>query len=132
MSDQHNNGSNGFDRDQLNRYLDAIDDADDELLRLKSDHMSACKAPRARIRETMKQAKEAGINLIAFRTIVAAHRAERNVEAKIAELEADDAADYEAMQQALGEFGDTPLGASALAKAKQRGDRTMDSLRGEG
>jgi len=35
------------------------------------------------------------------------------------------------MEHALGAFGDTPLGAAALARAKARqqsGDKTMDSL----
>ena len=120
--------SNGFDGDQLNSFLDKIDDADDELLSLKSDHMAACKKPRAKIRETMAEAKEAGLNMAAFRTVVAQRRAERQVEKKIAELEADDAADYAAMQEALGPFGDTPLGAHALERAKPRED-ALDSLK---
>jgi hypothetical protein len=120
---------NGFNGEQINRYLAEIDDADDELLSLKSDHMTACKGPRSRIRNTMASAKEAGLNMAAFRTVVAAHRAERKVAAKLAELEADDASDYQAMREALGEFGNTPLGAAALDRAKPKsGDESLDSL----
>src|SRR5262245_45475189 len=122
-------GSNGFDGDQLSGYLGQIDAADDKLLELKSQHMLACKTPRAKIRETMKAAKEAGLNMTSFRAVVAAHRAERKIDAKFAELEADDAADYEAMREALGDFGSTPLGDAALKKAKPAGEQ-LDSLRG--
>src|SRR5262245_44646830 len=122
-------GTNGFDPDQLNQYLGEIDKADDRLLELKSQHMLACKTPRAKIRETMKAAKEAGLNMAAFRTVVAEHRSQRKIEEKIAALEADDAADYEAMREALGDFGSTPLGDAALKKARPAGEQ-LDTLRG--
>jgi len=123
-------GANGFDAEQLNSYLEQIDDADDALLRLKSEHMTACKAPRAKIKGVMKEARAAGIGMAAFRTLVAKHRSERKIEEQIAELEADDKADFEEMQRALGDFGDTPLGEAALAKAKplQHDQEALDRL----
>lgn len=123
-------GTNGFNSEELKQHLDEIDAADDELLELKMSHMTKCKGPREKIRNAMAAAKEAGLNMSSFRTVVAAHRAERKIEARIAELEADDQADFELMQQALGAFGETPLGEAALAraKAKQRGDKVMSSL----
>lgn len=124
-------GSNEFNADELKGYLVEIDLADDEIIKLKMEHAAACKGPRRQIRDIMNAAKEAGINMTALRTVVAAHRAERRIEQKIADLEADDRADYELMEHALGAFGDTPLGAAALARAKARqqsGDKTMDSL----
>jgi len=123
-------GSNEFDPQMLNGYLGRIDDADDDLLSLKGAHMAACKAPRARIKNVMAEAKEAGLNMTAFREIVGAHRAQRKIEEKIAALEADDAADYQAMVDALGAFGDTPLGAAALKRAKPRGEEALDGLDG--
>jgi len=122
-------GTNGFDPDQLNQYLGEIDKADDRLLELKSQHMLACKTPRAKIRETMKAAKEAGLNMAAFRTVVAEHRSQRKIEEKIAALEADDAQDFELMREALGDYGSTPLGEAALKKARPQGEQ-LDTLRG--
>ena len=122
-------GTNGFDPDQLNKFLGEIDTADDRLLELKSQHMLACKTPRAKIRETMKAAKEAGLNMAAFRTVVAEHRSQRKIEEKIAALEADDAQDFELMREALGDYGSTPLGEAALRKAKPQGEQ-LDTLRG--
>lgn len=129
MAHAHDEGSNGFDGEQLDKYLGEIDKADDELASLKSSHMEACKRPRGWLRDTMATAKEAGLNMTAFRAVVAEHRAERKVEQRIADLEADDAADYEAMQEALGAFGDTDLGKAALHKAKPKGGgEKLDSL----
>jgi uncharacterized protein (UPF0335 family) len=120
-------GSNGFDRDQLQGYLEEIAHFDGELLSLQSDYMQKCKGPRAAIREVMKAAKEAGMNMKALREVVADDRAKRRRERRIDELEADDLQDYQAMKEALGEFGDTPLGEAALKRAKQN-EGALDSL----
>jgi uncharacterized protein (UPF0335 family) len=122
-------GSNEFDGKQLEKYLREIDRADDKLIKLKTEHMDACKGPRGQIRNIMKEARESGVNMEALRTVIAKHRAERKIEQRISELEADDAADYEAMQEALGAFGDTDLGQAALRKAKRGGgSEKLDTL----
>jgi uncharacterized protein (UPF0335 family) len=121
-------GSNGFDPEQLNKYLSELDAADDKLLSLKLEHLNNCKAPRARIKNLMKEARGAGLNMEAFRAVVAKHRSDRKIEQRLSELEADDAADYEEMLHALGEFGDTPLGEAALKRARPQ-DESLDTLR---
>jgi hypothetical protein len=120
-------GSNGFDPDHLNKHLTIIDEAD-ELATLLGEYRQSRKAPRTRIKNAMAMAKEDGINLTAFREVVAARRAKRAQERRVADLEPDDLADYEEVQRALGEFGDTPLGAAALSKAKPRGEEAPDTL----
>jgi hypothetical protein len=122
--------TNGYDADKLNGYLDQIADVDDELQSMKGEYMQRCKGPRAKIKEILATAKEAGINMVAFREVLAKHRDERKQERRIADLEADDASAYELMLTALGEFGDTPLGQAALDRAKQ-GDETLGGLAGD-
>jgi uncharacterized protein (UPF0335 family) len=119
-------GSNGFDGEALKGYLDEIAVADNELLSLKSDYMLKCKGPRAQIREIMAAAKEAGVNMKALREVVADDRVRRRREQRIEALEADDAADYEAMCEALGDYGTTPLGQAALKRAER--EESLDSL----
>lgn len=122
-------GGNGFTGEQLDKFMKEIDRADDELIELKIDHMNACKGPRGRIREVMKEARETVDNIAAFRAVVAKHRAERKIEQRIAELEADDRNACEAMQEALGAFADTDLGKAALKKAKpKKGSDKLDEL----
>jgi hypothetical protein len=40
-------GSNSFSGKQLEAYLKTIDKADDRLIKLKVEHMEACKGPRS-------------------------------------------------------------------------------------
>lgn len=111
-------GTNGPTGADLERYLQQIDDADDELLALKSNHMNDCKAPRSQIREVLKTVKEAGVSLTAFRVILQKHRADRKVAARLAELEHDDRAEFDTLISSLGDFGSLPLGASAIERAR--------------
>jgi uncharacterized protein (UPF0335 family) len=124
-------GSNGgISGEQINRYLAEIDKADDKLLALKSEHMTACKGPHERIRNVMKEARESGVNMPALRTIIAKRRAERAVELRISGLEDDDRDEFETMQEALGAFGETELGQAALGKVKRKkGGEALDTLR---
>ena len=128
MEQQQRAATNGFDTEALRSYLETIDQADDDLLALKSQHMLGCKAPRSRIKEAMAAAREAGLPMTSFRAVVAAHRAERKVAARLAELEQDDLDQFEQMQAALGAYADTPLGQAALNRVKGR-DGDLDSLR---
>lgn len=125
-------GSNGgLSGEQINKYLGEIDKADDKLIELKVDHMQACKGPRGRIRNMMKEARESGVNMEALRLIIAAHRRDREIQRRIDELEDDDRDEFETMEQALGAFGETELGQAALGKAKKpkKGGEALDTLR---
>jgi hypothetical protein len=126
---QQQDSGNGFDGDQLAAYLETIDDADSELLELHASYMASCKAPKSRIKDAMATARKAGINMVAFRVVLADHRAKRKQAKRIANLEADDVHDFEAMIDALGEFGSTPLGKAALDRARPQGEATLNSLR---
>ncbi len=125
-------GSNGFNKEELGDFLSRIADADDELLTLAGEHREKCKDPHGRIKEVMVEAKEAGLNMASFRAVVASHRAERRLAKRLSELETDDLQDFKEMQEALGDFGDTPLGTAALNRARLKivpaGDTTLDSL----
>jgi len=119
--------SNGYDRDELNGYLAEVAEQDDELDSLRGQYMASCKGPRGKIKEILARAKESGLNMIAFRELLAKRRDERKQERRVADLEMDDRNAYDLMLDALGEFGDTPLGQAALDRAKQ-GDETLGGL----
>jgi uncharacterized protein (UPF0335 family) len=111
----------------LQGYLSEIDRQDDELDSLRGQYMSDCKGPRAAIKDIMASAREAGINMKAFRELLAEHRSQRRHEKRLAALEPEDLDSYDQMEQALGEFRTTPLGGAALERAKQR-ENTLDTL----
>jgi|SRR5215471_8084239 len=121
-------GFNGFNGGDLRGYLSEIAAVDGALLELKSAYMNQCKKPKGKIREIMLAAKEAGMNMKALRELIADDRAKRARKRRVDALEPDDADDYQAMVDALGAFGDTPLGTAALERAKARGDETLAGL----
>jgi hypothetical protein len=122
---------NGYDGQEIERFLNQIDQLDSELLSLKSQYMTSCKGPRGRIKDIMAQVRESDINMVAFREVLHAHRDDRKRQARLADLEADDRDAYDLLCDALGEFGDTPLGQATLQRAKPRedGEDALDSLR---
>jgi hypothetical protein len=121
--DEHTNGY----AETLNGFLDQVAKQDVELASLRGEYMAACKGPRQRIKEILATAKESDINMVAFRQLLTKRRDELAQERRIADLEDDDRSAYDQMLDALGEFGDTPLGKAALDRAKGGGD-TLESL----
>jgi DNA-binding transcriptional regulator YdaS (Cro superfamily) len=116
---------------RIDRYLGEIDKADDKLLHLKSEHMTACKGPHEHIRNIMKEARESGVNMAALRTIVASHRAARDRTAH-RRTRGRHRDELETMQEALGAFSETELGQAALGKVKNRRQRArLDTLRAD-
>jgi hypothetical protein len=113
-------GGNGDALTGLQGYLNEIDRLDDELDSLRARYMQQCKDPRAQIKEILISAKEAGLNPVSFRTLLKEHRDLRRHEKCVAELDIADRADYETMVTKLGDFGATPLGQSALKRAKKQ------------
>lgn len=122
-------GGNGY-GEQIQSFLDQIGKLDDELLSLRGEYMAACKGPRGRIKDVLAQVREADINGPAFRELLTQHRDERRRQARVEALEADDRDAYDTLLDALGEFGDTPLGKAALdrAKPRQEGSDALDQL----
>jgi hypothetical protein len=121
---------NGYDGKQIERFLAQIDELDDELLSLRGQYMAACRGPRGRIKDVLAQVRESDINMVAFREMLHAHRDDRKRQARLADLEADDRDAYDLLIDALGTFGETPLGQAALARAKpgEDGGEALDDL----
>ena len=120
--------TNGYDGDELKRFIKGIDRQHDELDRLKSEYMTKCQGPRGKIKETMKAVREAEINVPAFRVELKHHLDARKHDKRVAALEDDDAEAYDLIVDALGDYGDTPLGKAAIARTKKKGE-SLDSLK---
>jgi len=108
---------NGGPLQGLKGYLEEIDRQDNELETLRGEYMNSCKGPRGMIAEIMASAKEAGVNPKAFREVLRKHRADRRHDKRLAALDLADLSDYKSMEEALGDFIDTPLGQAAVAAA---------------
>jgi hypothetical protein len=119
---------NGYNPEQIEGYLKEIDSADERLGELKSEYMNRCKGPRSDIAGVLEAAKDAGVPMRAFRTIVKNRRLNRAIEANAARLEPDDAAEYDKLITDLGDFIDLPLGQAALDRARPNREQALDSL----
>ena len=119
--------TNGYDGEEIKRFLGMISHEHDELDKLKSAYMTKCKGPRGKLKNIMKEARESEINLNAFRVRVKQYLDDRKHQKRLAGLEDDDAEAYNMIVEALGDLGDTPLGQAALARARPKGD-TLDTL----
>jgi hypothetical protein len=117
--------SNGYDRAQLEALLGEIDDADSRLASLKGEYMQACKGPRDDISTVFERAREAGIAIRAFRTLVKNRRLDHKAKANIDRLEDDDRAEYGQLAEA---FGDTPFGQYAARRANPQQEAAVDSF----
>ena len=124
------NGHNGHDRAQLEGYLNRVDSLDDELMTLKGRYMADCKGPRGRIKDILAEVRESDINIKAFKELLQTHRDDRKRLARIEALEADDRDAYEILEEALGDFGETPLGAATLKRARpqQQDGEPLDTI----
>jgi hypothetical protein len=109
---------NGYDRQMLEHLLTDIDDADERLATLKGEYMANCKGPRQDIAAVFEQAKDNNIPVRAFKTLVKNRRLDRKITNNTAQLEADDAENYDKLVTDLGDFVDLPLGQAALRRAK--------------
>jgi uncharacterized protein (UPF0335 family) len=107
---------NGGPLSGLQGYLEKISKQDDELDTLRADYMNDCKGPRGAIKDIMASARDAGVNMKAFRELLAKHRSDRRHHKRVDAMEADDAAAFDEMISALGDFVDTPLGGAAVAR----------------
>jgi len=100
----------------LKGYLQELDRTDDALDTLRAEYMNDAKPIRNEQAEIMASAKESGINMKSFRAIVRKHRADRRHDKHLEKLDLADLSEYKSMEEALGDFLDTPLGQAAKAR----------------
>lgn len=121
------NNSNGYDSDQVRAIVGKIEKCFTDLLSERGAYMQRCRGIREGITAAYDDAKGAGIPKKELRVLVKKRELERKIEDSVRALEADERANYQMLLDAFGDFGETPLGAATLDRAKPKGD-TLDSL----
>jgi uncharacterized protein (UPF0335 family) len=95
-------------------FLKRVEGVLDDLASLKGKYMADAKALRGDIKEIYKDAKAEDVPVRALKGLVKYRELERKQNALADELEDEDADAFETLVEALGAFGDTPLGQAAL------------------
>jgi predicted transcriptional regulator len=80
-------------------------------------YMNKCKAVRAEMKDHYSDAGNLGISKKLLAKIIKERQLERKIDALTADLEPDERSELEMLIEKLGDFGGTPLGQAALAKA---------------
>lgn len=107
---------NGFDPTMTAEFLDRIMNLHGDLATEQSKYMLECKTIRGDMAVVYDEAKDKGIPKKALKAAVKKRILERKIENIREDFEGDDLDNYDLVLQALGDLGDTPLGAAALAK----------------
>jgi len=80
-------------------------------------YMNKCKSIRGEMKEYYSDAGNLGISKKLLAKIIKERQLERKIDALTADLEPDERSELEMLVEKLGEFGSTPLGQAAIAKA---------------
>jgi hypothetical protein len=91
--------------------------------------MSRSKVIRARIADDYSEASDKGISKKALKVIIKERALERQIDNLHAVLEPDEASEVAMLVEQLGDFGNTGLGAAAIASAaKAKGAATLSEV----
>lgn len=126
-------GRNSISASEEASYVEAVEEFNRELKTEQSLYMSRCKAIRAKIKDTLEEAKGQGGNPKAIKGAVKRREMERKLAAHDASFEDDDAVRYEAIVKALGGMADLPLGQAALKTASDdaRTSAVVDAVKSD-
>lgn len=118
--------SNGFDKQVLTSVVKRIEGVFAELLSERGSYMERCKEIRAGFASCYEDAKNAGIPRKELKALIKTRELERKIDEQISALEEDEKLTFQMLEEALGDFGETPLGSAAL-NAKRK-EETLDRL----
>lgn len=108
---------NGYSAEATTGFIERLENLDGERETAHMEYMQVCKRIAEDRNEVLNEAKDAGFKKKTLKAAVKKRALERKIENIRADMEQEDADDYDQVLQALGELGDTPLGAAALSKA---------------
>jgi len=104
--------------------LEAVQNIEESYRKLDTEravYMNKCKSVRAEMKDHYSDAGNLGISKKLLAKIIKERQYERKIDALTADLEPDERSELEMLIEKLGEFGSTPLGQAALAKADGAG-----------
>jgi uncharacterized protein (UPF0335 family) len=115
--------ANGFDPEVVSRFVSRLESLHSDLASEKGEYMQRCRQIRDEIKDVLQAAKdEDGIPKKALKTLIKKRELLGKIENLADFLEVDDRSAFEALEQALGDYGDTPLGQAAKMAARMDDD----------
>jgi uncharacterized protein (UPF0335 family) len=109
--------ANGLDSDLTKSFLDRVLNLYGDLNTERGTYMRQCKDIREDMAAIFDEAKDKGIPMRALKGAVKKRLLEMKIEKIRDDLDGEELDNYDMVLQALGDYGDTPLGRAALDKA---------------
>jgi uncharacterized protein (UPF0335 family) len=110
--------TNGFNSDLLRGYITRVENMETEIGSVMGTAMREVKTLRDDIKEILAEAKENGIAPKALKAELKLRKLDRDKNKVMAGLAEEDADTLELIQEALGDFASSPLGAAAVTRAE--------------
>ena len=107
---------NGVNPETIQSYVARIENLHGEIGKTKSEMMNACKVLHTDIKQVYIEAKKEGLNKKSLKALIKERGLLRQAAECSENLEPDEADMFTMMKDALGNFGDTPLGQAALSR----------------
>lgn len=123
-------GRNRANSDEMAAYINRLEELDSELLREKMAYMERARRIQENKKEVLDEARENGLSKKAVRAVVKVRDLERKAEAAREDLEDDDAAVFDDIREALGDFADSPLGKAAVERDETT-NAVIDAVKGD-
>ncbi|GLK86656.1 hypothetical protein [Ancylobacter defluvii] len=114
MATNITNAGNKLDTKIVEQFLKDYERHEGEIRSIKAENAKRCREVQERQKKIVELAKGAGMTAKAFLTEVKNRADLARIERRKAELEDNDKDSFEAIQAALGQLADTPLGAAAM------------------
>jgi hypothetical protein len=112
------NAANEPSAEHVQEAVKAIEAIDADLLREKMAYMKRCKDLRAIKAGEYETASDHGISRKLLKKKIKERDLERKIDRLTDDMEPDERSEYEMLTEKLGDFGGTPLGKAALARAE--------------
>jgi hypothetical protein len=121
-------GSNGFDPTIVQRFVKEIEKHKETLLSYQGSYMKQCRDVRDMIKKAKELAKGEGIPTKQLNALLKERDLQRKLEGIREDFEDQEDLDtYDQLKEALGDFGELPLGAAALDAKKQDDDAEVSA-----
>lgn len=102
----------------LEEYLEVIDEADENIAAIMEAARKKCQPQRTIIKNARKRMVDDGYHSTELDTIVRQHRLKRKINHVTDKLNDDQILFFRALEKALGDFKNTPLGSAAVQAAE--------------
>ena len=113
----HNSKAFEPDGPELHDFMDLVADEELAIANIMDAARKKCEGPRGAIKAAKKVLVESGYEAQVLTTLMRKERMKRKLEQVADKLNEDQIIPYRAMERALGDYADTPLGKAALATA---------------